>query len=369
MLSKEMRVLIIIILLALMLRVIFLAEKPLSLDEPATIRYIDQSFDGMLNTIAQEYRTPLYYLITWSMFHFAGVEILKLFSVLLGVASVVGIYLLGKILYSKKVGFVAALLLALHPIHIAYSQYVREYSLLFFFFIFSMVMFARIIKGGKRIDWILLAIANASLFLTHFFGILLIISQFIALLICQRNLARNFFLQGIIVVIIALPWLFFLFSTVELLGIGDFVKPFDNDLTRFFYALYKFSIGANISGLLKWFPALLGAIIPFFAFIYFLVFRNVLRERNGRMLLIIFLLPLVLLFSISVATQESLFIYRYVSPILLIYVLMVATTLTNIRNRKHRALLFIILFVLIGAADLYYYSIITLPDWPVRFGI
>ena len=374
--KKKVVVLIAILVLAIGMRAYLLADKPLSLDEPHSILYVDRSLEEMFSTIALEYRTPVYYLSLWVLYSsFSSVLLLKVFSVLLGVVSVLGIYVLGKEIFSERIGLLVSFLLAISPVHIAYSQYVREYSLFFLFFIFSMLFFWRAVHSNRRRDWIVLAAANTLMFMTHFLAVLLIASQLVGLLLLKMEkklvVVRNYLLQVGVVGVVSLPWLLFLFGKVELLGIGNFVRAFDNNPIRIGYALYKLSIGVNVSGFLEVFPALLGIVIPFFALLFLLAVRHfILRDRErGKLLFTLLLLPMVLLFLISVALNQSLFIYRYFSPVLVVYLLIIAAFLASIRNLRLRALGLGLLVVLYAIADLYYYSVITLPDWPAWFGI
>lgn len=366
---------ILILILALLLRVEFLAEKPLSLDEPHTIAYVDRTFGDMLTYIAREYRMPLYYFIAWNLYAWGGVMLLKIFSVILGVLSVAGVIVLAHLLFGHRTAIIAGLMMALSPVHIAYSQYVREYSLYFLFFTVSMIAFVLCVQRNKKGTWALLAASNALLFLTHFFSLLMIVPQFVSLLMLKTKnkvvLIRNFVIQGVGVLAASLAWLFFLFGNVELLGIGNFVHHFDNNPLRIVYAVYKFSIGVNVSGFLRWGPALLAIAVPFFSALFLLAVRHFLlhdRER-GKIIITAFLLPLLLLFAVSVITNDALFIYRYISPALVPFVLLVAAYLSAIKAGRMRILALLLLFGLYAAADLYYYSVITLPDWPARFGI
>ena len=73
---------------------------------------------------------PLYFMLL-HLWLIGGEDItyLRLFSVLTGVLSIGGIYLLSRQLFEKRVDLISALILAISPLHIYYSQMVRNYSL------------------------------------------------------------------------------------------------------------------------------------------------------------------------------------------------------------------------------------------------
>lgn len=66
----------------------------------------------------------LYFLIVRFFWYFIWHSLftVRFVSVLFGILGIYGIYLLGKAISNKHAGYIAALLLAVHPFHIDYSQ-------------------------------------------------------------------------------------------------------------------------------------------------------------------------------------------------------------------------------------------------------
>lgn len=78
-----------------------------------------------------DFHPPGYFMLLWfwtRLFGYSEIWV-RLPSVLLGVLNVWLVFLLGKKLFSKNVGLIAALLLAVNPLHIYYSQEARMYVL------------------------------------------------------------------------------------------------------------------------------------------------------------------------------------------------------------------------------------------------
>jgi len=88
-------------------------------------------------------------------------------------------YLAATQLFNKKVGLVSALLIAISPVNILYSQEIRSYVMLTTLTILSFYLFIKILKDPKHtsINYLLLAVLNAISFATHYFGIITIILQ------------------------------------------------------------------------------------------------------------------------------------------------------------------------------------------------
>ncbi len=132
-------VLIWIVLLALVLRLARLGFQPLWWDEGWSLYFATSDPGAMLQLTAVDIHPPLYYLLlhVWiGLFGPSPISV-RLLSVLIGVAAVPLIYLAGRRLFGQrvpadsagKVGLLAALLLAISPFHIYYSQEVRMYGL------------------------------------------------------------------------------------------------------------------------------------------------------------------------------------------------------------------------------------------------
>lgn len=78
-----------------------------------------------------DFHPPLYYLILklWTdIFGYSEIA-LRFPSIIFGLIAIVFVYFIGKKLFNKKVGFIAALFLAINPLAVYYSQEARMYSL------------------------------------------------------------------------------------------------------------------------------------------------------------------------------------------------------------------------------------------------
>src|SRR5262249_4009566 len=113
---------------------------------------------------------------------FGGSEFfVRALSVLFAVASIPVIYLLGRHLFTARVGLTAAALLAVNAYHIQYSQDARSYSLMVFLCLASSLYFLKVLvapSAGNRTVYILL---SALAVYAQFFSVLLVVAQWLSL--------------------------------------------------------------------------------------------------------------------------------------------------------------------------------------------
>jgi hypothetical protein len=120
-----------IVLLALGLRLARLTFQPLWWDEGWSVYFATTPVENLMELTAVDIHPPLYYLLLhlWIGLVGAGPLAVRLLSALVGTATIPLLYLVGKRLFGTRAGVLAALLLAISPFHIYYSQEVRMYGL------------------------------------------------------------------------------------------------------------------------------------------------------------------------------------------------------------------------------------------------
>jgi hypothetical protein len=120
-----------IVVIAIVLRFTGLTQQSLWGDEIFTATDLKPGLGAALHNLAQnESIPPLYYLIAWpwSRVFGGGAFALRSLSALAGVLTVPVVYLAGARLASRRVGVIAAGLVAVNPELVWYSQEVRVYA-------------------------------------------------------------------------------------------------------------------------------------------------------------------------------------------------------------------------------------------------
>ncbi|ESQ08729.1 MAG: hypothetical protein N838_29755 [Thiohalocapsa sp. PB-PSB1] len=127
-------ILLVVILLAVCLRLLGLSQQPLWYDEAVTFTRASMDLsEAWRVTVETDSHPPFYYAIVRGFLVFGDTEVaLRLFSVLSGILIVVLAFDFGRILSGTTAGLTAALLVAVSPLLIYYSQEARMYSLLAF---------------------------------------------------------------------------------------------------------------------------------------------------------------------------------------------------------------------------------------------
>ena len=159
--------------LAAALRFSTLDVQSFSADEGVTVALLQLPLGKMLSTIPHSESTPpLYYVLAWMWTRvFGRGEIgLRSLSALCGTAAVPALYAAGKVLISRRAGLVAALLAAVSPLLVWYSQEGRAYALLTLLAALSLVLFARALSGGGSGSLAGWAVVSALVMATHYYG-------------------------------------------------------------------------------------------------------------------------------------------------------------------------------------------------------
>lgn len=139
-------------------------------------------YDLMLNS---EQMPHLYYVLVRAFNMIFGVSLfgIRAFSALIGTTSVYAIFLLGKELYSKKAGYIAAIFLAINSTHIFYSQEIRPYILLCLFTCVSFLFLIKFSKKQTTKQAVYYGLFAGLMISTHFFGLFVLVSQLVLMAI------------------------------------------------------------------------------------------------------------------------------------------------------------------------------------------
>jgi 4-amino-4-deoxy-L-arabinose transferase-like glycosyltransferase len=136
-------------LLAAALRFLWLGREGLWMDESASWLLTRGGLDRLAGYLRADVHPPLYYLALWVWVRLAGASEtgMRALSALAGTATVPLLWLLGRDLLGgaagRRAGVLAALLLAVSPYHVHYSQEAKAYALLLLFVTASAWMLLR----------------------------------------------------------------------------------------------------------------------------------------------------------------------------------------------------------------------------------
>jgi mannosyltransferase len=173
------------------LRFATLDRQSFWVDELVTVSLVRRSFVDMLDAIPHSEATPyLYYVLAWPWARlFGSGEVgLRSLSAVAGTATVVAAYGAGAALISRRVGLIAAALVAVNPFLLWYSQEARAYALVTLFVALGLWFFGRALNGER---WALTgwALASGLALATHYFAVFVVAPE--ALWLLARVQARR----------------------------------------------------------------------------------------------------------------------------------------------------------------------------------
>ncbi len=164
------------------LRVYHLERESAYFDEVVSVRHLDApDLRTFLAAFRQEDPTmvPLYFALQylWARVTGGSLYAVRLLSILFWAMALPIIYLLGKALYDRTAGLIAAACSVLSISHIYYAQEVRMYSLVFFLCLASAFALVRALETERSQWWFLNVAANTLAVWTHLFAVWFIVAQ------------------------------------------------------------------------------------------------------------------------------------------------------------------------------------------------
>lgn len=170
-----------------------LVRRGLWLDEATSVAQAQLPFREMLlDLVTYDVHPPLHHAVLWAVVHLLGVSetTVRGPSVLAGTLLIPALYLAGRELYDRQTGLVAALLGAVAPVVVWYSQEARMYAFWMLFLVISVWAQSRALRRSGAWPWVLYALSAVLLLWTHYFTVLLVAVQqlvFLAVVLRRRR--------------------------------------------------------------------------------------------------------------------------------------------------------------------------------------
>jgi len=219
--------LVVILAVAAVLRLVQLGHDSLWIDE-VTIAW--RSHPHRLLAAVRDagaLEPPASYLVTapWLQLPISVETAVRLPMALFGVLEVLALYLLARELSRRvSVGLVAALLLAVAPFAVRYSQEARYYVMFSAVHLLSWWLLLRALRRRRTRDWLVLGACNGALLLTHQYAPVVIVVDLVVLAVVAvrerrpggsqaRALVRGGGVSLLTAVVIVAPWLLYSLPT------------------------------------------------------------------------------------------------------------------------------------------------------------
>lgn len=199
--SSTSGLLVAVVLLAAALRFATLGTQSLWADEGFTAKIAGHSLSAAASQVPHTESTPpAYYALAWIWAHLFGTSAyaLRSLSALFGTVTVWAVYWAATALSTRRVALLAALITAVSPIMVWYSQEARAYALMVLLTVLALGFFVRALAEPRRrwlIGW---AVCSALALATHYFAVFPLAVEAAWLLISLRQ-RRDF------LVVLAIP--------------------------------------------------------------------------------------------------------------------------------------------------------------------
>lgn len=363
-----------IVVLAAGLRLFNLGLRSVWYDESFSLVLANRDPGTILTATAHDYHPPLWYLLLWLWEKLFGLDLIaaRCLSVGWGVATVALLYLLAQKLFGSRTALLAALLAALAPFEILYSQEVRMYSFDGFLGVLLVYVFYRAYRFDTRLDWCWFGlVATLALYTLYFsvFGLVALDIFFVGAVWFSRTQKKwprtkiwHWLVANLIIAVLYLPWLIAMLGQVARVQKAYWIqRPNPLEFLRLF-DIYLFNT-TNLT--VPLWLATLGLILS--AIVFVILFNSLRfklrRSEKGRyrrsfelsLMLAYWLLPVLIVFVVSylfgpIYLERSLIAFAAPVYILLARVVQVA-------HRPRRWLFLLVPGCLIIVAALgYYYS-------------
>lgn len=187
------------------------ATQDLFADELATQWIISSNdFGGVLETVrtTAEITPPLSFLLSWLATRIELIpELLRLPSLVAGVATIPIVYAVGARTVGRGAGLLAAALTALSPFMIFYSAEARGYGLMIALVLLSTLSVLLAIDRGQRRWWVAYAFFACAAAYTHYTSVFILAAQLLWVLWAHPPARRAALLASLVAALVYLPWI------------------------------------------------------------------------------------------------------------------------------------------------------------------
>lgn len=324
-----------ILLFGAALRIYKLGTNSLWFDEGLDLMYADK-----IISLKDTCLLPFHVILNYCWGRLGSSEfILRLPSAIFGIISILVIYRLGKLFFDKKIGLVSAVILAISPFHIYYSQETRMYSILLLLVLLAVYFLERFLRNGKFGYLFGYVIFTVLSIFVHYIALAVLLAENIFFLIYFKKckyLRAKWFIGHFIILLLMSPGLLLIFSQLRYIvksSLWWWVSSISWKTIPI--TLKNFSIGYNATSI-TYIPA---CALYFFLFIWGIY---VARRKNEDIALLLFCLfiPILIVFVMSIF--KSFYVDRYFISGLPFYLIIVANGIAGLKKRYLIASLFII---------------------------
>jgi len=385
--GRDAKFLVPLVTASFVLRVFKIGSQSLWVDEILTLeKTIPKPGLTIWDYLKYNIQGPLHSFVVYCA-HFVSTSDawLRLPSAIAGAAAVYYFYRWTEIWLGRPIARLAALMLAVHPLHIQYSQEVRAYSFLVFFVTFSAYYLHRMLARETRSGTVAYVIGTGFAALSNFSAAFIYAVQSL-IYIVRRGFSSQRLLRWILVslaiLVIISPWVYRIYAIIDVPKLVTPVKPGELSeeqrlrggttitASAIPYLMYTYSVGTTlgpstrelhnetaITSVLREYALSVVWVAVIFGFLFVAGFWSLLRGAPTQALqaaLYIFV-PLILLLALNWQNAKA-FNVRYLLVSLPAYVCVVAAGLRSLPRMARKLLTAAVFLTLLMSLGNYYFN-------------
>jgi len=322
--------LLLIFICAIIIRLYGLDLHGLWYDEVCSVYFAQKELAGVVTS--EVTHPPLFNLLLhfWGEFFGFRPFSMRLLPAIFGIISIFTFYNILSLYFEENKRTLGLALFCLSPFQLYFSQEIRHYMLFQLLSLATILIFMKILRGGKLFHWVVLTILVILNLYTFYFSAFIVASLLIYVLLFKREILRSYVLIMVISLLVYVPWILFFIKNASF-GNRGYVSQF---ILRFFNVFLTFSLGysgvildyydkLDMLGTLKQNLLLLFIGGVSFGLPCILGIKNLLRDKNrqGLLFLLLFFVPLfvlALLFPVFPYLNERYLIFA--APLFLLFV-------------------------------------------------
>jgi mannosyltransferase len=315
--------------LAAVLTFLYLGDKSFWFDEIFSVNVAGMNWPEFRHVLFRyEANQGLYHFLLHLWLNLGQSEFaVRSLSALLALATLVTIYFFANHLFRSRTGIIAALLITINAVFIAYAQEARAYMLALFLSTLSSYYFVKSMEKPGWIRWSVYVLISALGVYAHIYVVLILISHFASLILFpRRDIPWKHLSFSVIALAFLLMPITYLLLTCDIGQIGWITRPGLREVIELFYHLS--GRGGTI--------LLLAYFIAAAACLFLIVTLYVQRKLTIQAWHYIFLLSwlcLPIIVSFSYSFVKPIFYDRYFIIVLTPLVILVGEGLCHLKQK------------------------------------
>ncbi|MBN1879343.1 glycosyltransferase family 39 protein [bacterium] len=301
---------------------------------------------------------PVFFILL----HIAGIfsrSILsyRMVSVGFGLATIVLVFSLGRIVWNTRIALIAMLLLAMSPMHIYYSQEVKMYSMNGFLFVLALIMTYLLTETPGWSRSLALGVIMALMLYTHYYLFLAVLTINLLLFLTLQQTHRKYIvIVDATTCLLFLPWLpvYHRYHLPATLGYVTRWIP-QPGIKHLFYTLKNFIAGFHSIRVLYW------PIVTISVFLIVIAGLKAIRQSSAFRKFLFLAAPFPIAIAFLISQQFPLYLDRYFLFILPLLLLLVAAGFDRLPKISSTILLPVILLPAVWSYPALYASRIPFP--------